>query len=112
MSWTTTDDLVVMMCTAPDAEVAARLGRQLVEKAEAACVNVVPGLRSIYQWQGRVCDEAEVLMVIKTRKSKAEALAAALREGHPYETPEIIALPMVGALDTYAKWIRESTADR
>lgn len=111
MSWTATDDLVVMMCTAPDAEVAARLGRQLVERALAACVNIVPGLRSIYQWQGSMCDEREVLMVIKTRKSKAEALAAALREGHPYETPEIIALPMVGGLDAYAQWVRDSTPD-
>jgi periplasmic divalent cation tolerance protein len=111
MSWTATEDLVVMMCTAPDAEIAARLGRLLVEKTLAACVNIVPGLRSIYVWQGGVCDEAEVLMVIKTRKSKAQALATALREGHPYQTPEIIALPMAGSLDTYAQWVRDSTPD-
>lgn len=110
MSWTMADDLLVMMCTAPDAEVAARLGRDLVDKALVACVNIVPGLRSIYRWQGAVCDEPEVLMVIKTRKSKAEDVSAALRASHPYQTPEIIALPVVGSLDVYADWIRDSTA--
>jgi periplasmic divalent cation tolerance protein len=111
MSWTTTDDLVVMMCTAPDAETAARLGRMLVEKALAACVNIVPGLRSIYRWQGSLCDEPEVLMVIKTRQSKVESLSGVLRAGHPYQTPEIIALPVAGSLEAYARWVRESTSD-
>ena len=111
MGWTSTEDLVVVMCTAPDAEIAARLGRELVEKTLAACINIVPGLRSIYRWQGSLCDEPEVLMVIKTRKAKAAALADALRAGHPYQTPEIIAIPVVGSLDAYAQWIRDSTPD-
>lgn len=110
MGWTTQDDLVVMMCTAPDAEIAARLGRSLVERGLAACVSLAPGLRSIYRWQGKLCDEPEVLMVIKTCRSRAEALALALSEAHPYDTPEVIALPVLGSLEAYAQWVRDSTA--
>jgi len=106
MSWTKVDDIQVVLCTAPDGEVAARLGRQLVEAGVAACVNIIPALRSIYRWEGKLCDEPEALMVIKTRADRAETLASAIKASHPYENPEVIALPISAGLESYLNWVR------
>jgi len=65
------EDVVVVLCTVPDMETAGRIGRELVDKQLAACVNVIPGIRSIYAWQGKLCDESELLMVVKTRRATA-----------------------------------------
>ena len=106
MSWTKVEDIEVVLCTAPDAEVAARLAQDLVQSGMAACVNIIPSLRSIYRWEDKLCDEAEVLMVIKTRSAQAERLAMALKQGHPYENPEVIALPVSAGLTAYLAWVR------
>ncbi len=96
----------VVLLTAPDAEVGARLARALVAEGLAACVNVVPGVRSIYRWQGELHDDAEVLLVAKTCADRAEALGARVRELHPYELPELVRLPLAGGSASYLDWVR------
>ena len=100
------DDLRVVFVTAPDVEVAERLARGLVEERLAACVNLIPGIRSFYRWEGAVHDDAEVLLVVKTRTDRLEALASRLQELHPYELPEILGLPVIGGSQAYLDWIR------
>lgn len=109
MSWTNADDLVVLLCTVPDAEVAERLARLVVDSGQAACVNIVPGLRSIYRWEGKTCDDAELLLLIKTRRERAAEVAAAVVQAHPYDNPEVISLPMHEGLTAYLGWVREMT---
>ena len=104
------DAVQVVLMTAPDAACAERLARALVEERLAACVNVVPGVRSFYRWQGAVEDAAELLLVAKTRADRAEALAARVKELHPYELPEVLTLPAAGGSAAYLDWVRTESA--
>ena len=97
----------VVLSTAPDAQVGATLARMMVEDGFAACVNVVPAVRSFYRWQGQVHDETEVLLVAKTDQARLDGLIAALAESHPYECPEVVALPVAAGLPAYLEWIGE-----
>ena len=99
----------VALCTAPDAEVAERLGRRAVEEGRAACANLVPEVRSVFRWEGEVQSEAEVLIVFKTTRAAYPALAALIRTAHPYEVPELIAWPLAAGLEPYLAWVRESS---
>ena len=101
-------EYVVVFVTAPAAE-ALQLAKTLVEERLVACVNIVPGLRSIYWWQGKVEDEPEVLCIMKTRSSLFESLRDRVRELHSYEVEEIIALPILAGNLPYLDWIRENT---
>jgi periplasmic divalent cation tolerance protein len=103
-------DVRVVLVTAPDAATAEVLARALVEERLAACVNVVPGVRSIYRWQGRVEEAAELLLVAKTRADRGAALAARVRELHPYELPEVLELPALGGSEAYLEWVREESS--
>lgn len=96
----------VVLVTAPDAEVAEGVARALVAERLAACVNVVPGVRSIYRWEGAIEDAAEVLLVIKTRADRCPKLADRVRELHPYDVPEVVELPAVGGSRAYLDWVR------
>lgn len=100
-------DTMVVFCTAPDAETAARIARTLVEERVAACGNIVPGLRSIYRWEGKVCDEAEVLLVLKTPRDAVERLRSRIVELHPYTCPEVLALPVEAGHGPYLQWVRD-----
>lgn len=104
------DVVCVALSTAPDAESGARIARALVEERLAACVNLVPGVRSIYRWQERIEDEGECLLVIKTRRERVEALDARLRALHPYELPELVALPVAAGSAPYLAWVAGETA--
>ena len=100
----------MVLVTAPDADTAARLARSLVDERLAACVNLVPGVRSIYRWEGQVEEAGEVLLVAKTRADRAAALASRVRDLHPYDVPEVLELPAVGGSAAYLDWVRmEST---
>jgi periplasmic divalent cation tolerance protein len=99
---------VVVLCTAPDDEVAEGLATALVRRRLAACVNIVAGVRSIYRWKGKVEDAQERLLVIKTRRDQFDALRDAVAEKHPYEVPELLALPIVAGNAAYLNWIDES----
>ena len=102
--------LQVVFVTAPDAEVGGRLARALVEERLAACVNLVPGVRSTYRWAGVVQEDDEVLLVIKTREDRVAALTRRVHELHPYELPELIAVGVLGGSERYLAWLREEAA--
>jgi len=99
---------LVVLCTCPDEETASRLAHGLVEARHAACVNVLPGIRSIYRWQGAVSDAAEALMVIKTVPGRFEAVESWLLAHHPYEVPEVAALPADRVSAEYLAWLGAS----
>lgn len=102
-----------MLTTAPDAEAAHGIARTLVEERLVACVNVLPaGMRSVYRWQGRVHDEAEVLLLCKTTRARFFHLERRLPEIHPFEVPELLALPVEAGLAAYCAWVAEETAAR
>ena len=103
-------ELRLVLVTAPDPAVAEGLARSLVEERLAACVNVVPGLRSVYRWQGRVEAADELLLLVKTRADRAAALAARVRELHPYELPEVVELPVLGGSPAYLDWLRKESS--
>ena len=98
------DRVYVVLVTAPPGD-AERLARALVERRLAAGVNVVPGLRSVYWWEGRVEEAGESLLIIKTSASALEDLLEAVKELHPYEVPEAIALPVEACLGEYLEWV-------
>lgn len=98
-------ELIVVLCTFPDLETARSIARTLVEEQLAACVNLGPAIESIYLWQGKTESVHEVLGLIKTTRPGYDALESRLKELHPYEVPEIIALPVENALGTYAHWV-------
>jgi periplasmic divalent cation tolerance protein len=102
---------VVVLITAPSTEVAQQIAAALVEQRLAACVNQLTPIQSQFIWQGKVNNEEEVLLMVKTRADLfKEQLIPAVLAVHPYEVPEIIALPIVMGLDSYLDWIAEVTA--
>ena len=100
---------VVLLSTAPKEEEAARIARTLVEERLVACVNVVPGVRSFYRWEGKVQDDPELLMVIKTAPDRQEAVVQRIQELHSYDCPEAIAFPLIGGSEAYLGWVQEVT---
>ena len=97
--------VVVVLSTAPDAAEAARIGVTLVEERLAACANLVEGVSSIFRWKGAVQREQEVLMVIKTTTEAVGRLRSRLVELHPYEVPEVLALPVQDGHPAYLEWV-------
>ncbi|XP_070712414.1 protein CutA homolog isoform X1 [Pempheris klunzingeri] len=93
--------------TCPNDTVAKDLARGIVERKLAACVNIVPAITSVYEWQGKIEEDNEVLLMIKTRSSKVPALAEYVRSNHPYEVAEVISLPIDQGNPPYLKWIGE-----
>ena len=100
---------LLVYCTCPDSDTALRIAMALVDQQLAACVNVVPGLTSVYRWQGQTETSQEVLLLIKTRQAVYPELEAALLALHPYELPEIIAVPIEAGLPAYLSWIETGT---
>ncbi|BDU18039.1 divalent-cation tolerance protein CutA [Lysobacter auxotrophicus] len=109
---TPTDPRVrLVLSTCPDAPTAEALAAALVDERLAACVNVLPGIRSIYRWQGAVERGEEILLLIKTTADRQDALVARLATLHPYELPEALAVEAVGGLAAYLDWVAEQTRD-
>jgi len=102
-------DFVVVLITAPNEEAAAKMANDLVSSRLAACVNIIRNIRSIYRWQGKIEDEGEVLMIVKTRRELFQALETQVRKLHPYTTPEIIAVPIIEGFEGYLDWLKEET---
>ena len=102
-------EFCLVQCTAPDESVAQVLARGAVEQRLAACVNIVPGLRSIYRWKNAIEEDSELLLLIKTTRSKLARLQAWLVQEHPYENPEVIAVDITHGSNAYLEWIGEST---
>ncbi len=103
------DQVVVVYATFPDLATAEKIGGELVTKKRAACVNILPGMRSIYQWKGAVEMADEVVMIIKTRASVADAVMAEVVERHPYETPALLVLDVSGGHAGYMAWLLAET---
>jgi periplasmic divalent cation tolerance protein len=101
--------LVVLTTLATEGDARA-LVTELVAARLVACGTVLPGARSIYRWEGKVTEEAEVVVLLKTDGSKWEALSAAVRQRHPYDVPELLALPVARGLDRYLSWLASEVA--
>lgn len=101
----------VVLVTAPDAVTAESLVRQLVDEGLVACGNIVPGITSIYRWNGRVERETEVMVIFKTTEAGTARLIRRVPELHPYEVPEVLALPVEAAHLPYVQWIEENVGD-
>ena len=101
------ENQLVTLCTVPDREAGERIAAALVAEQLAACVNLVPGLSSTYRWQGKVKKETECLLIIKTDVEHFEALRECIQAIHPYDLPEIIALPISTGSSDYLKWMSE-----
>eukprot|EP00937_MAST-01D_sp_MAST-1D-sp2_P004263 g4263.t1 len=102
-------EYAVLLCTVPDRAAGDRLAASLLAASLAACVNIVPGVVSHYLWQGRACADSEELLVVKSRRALVRDAAAHIEREHPYDVPELVALPIVGGSEPYLAWIGEST---
>jgi periplasmic divalent cation tolerance protein len=101
--------IVFLYVTCPDADQAAQLGRSLVEHQLAACVNILPGMQSIYRWQDKIETAAEAVLIVKTTSSAVERVQGHILAHHPYECPCIAALPVVAGNPGYLRWIADGT---
>jgi len=102
-------DALLVFTTLPSADKAAELAKALVDERLAACANLLPAVRSIYRWQGKVQDENEVLVLLKTRAEHLERLKLRILELHPYELPEVLAVPVEAGYQPYLDWLAGET---
>ncbi len=105
-----TDEYLLVLCTCPGNTVAAEIATALIDQNLAACVNRVPGIKSYYRWQGRLEQDDEVLLMIKSTRACFPLLEAAIRSVHPHEVPEIIAVPITAGSEAYLRWVSACTA--
>ena len=102
-------ELLLVMISLPDMEAAKALARRLIDLNLAACVQLQPGVQSIYRWDGRVCEEQEVALMVKTTAAQWPAISAFIKQNHPYDVPEIIAQPIIHSDPDYARWVVAET---
>ena len=103
-------DAIVVLTTLATPEEAVTLVQTLLERRLIACGNILPGVRSLYRWEGKVADEREVIVLMKTKAARLEALELAFGELHPYKVPELLALPVSAGLHKYLEWIDDETS--
>ena len=103
-------DVQLVITMLPTADAAVTLARTLVEEKLASCGNLIPAVRSIYRWEDKIQDENEVLLLLKTRSEHFERLKARILELHPYEVPEVLALPVEAGYAGYLEWMSKSLA--
>jgi len=99
---------IVVITTVGTEEQAYLIAREIVARRQAACVNILPGVRSIYRWKGKICKDGELLLVVKTMESEFEGVAATIRELHSYELPEILSFAVTGGEPNFLAWIVQS----
>ena len=104
------NDAVIVLTNLPDREAAVKLANELVAKKLAACVNVLSECTSVYRWKGTIENAREVPVLIKTRADRYAEVEAAIRGLHPYELPEIVAVPVVRGFDDYLRWVADETS--
>lgn len=107
----TPEPVYVSLCTCPNMQTAQELAEALVSEHLAACVNILSGVVSIYRWQTEIETDNEVLLIIKTKESSVDALAARIEALHPYEVPEVISHPITAGNKNYLDWVRQCTAN-
>ncbi|PUZ42482.1 hypothetical protein GQ55_9G586100 [Panicum hallii var. hallii] len=108
-SASTTVPSIVVYVTVPNREAGKKLSQSIISEKLAACVNIVPGIESVYWWEGKVQSDAEELLIIKTRESLLDALTEHVKANHEYDVPEVISLPITGGNSKYLEWIKNST---
>ncbi|UCC56393.1 MAG: divalent-cation tolerance protein CutA [Gammaproteobacteria bacterium] len=101
-------DQQIVLCTVPDRDTADRIAGTLVTEQLAACVNIIPGITSVYRWKNRIEKDAEYLLLIKTHSAVFDTLQDTIKKLHPYELPEVIAVPIKDGLPEYLDWISTS----
>ena len=101
-------DPQIVLCTVPDRDTAEQIAANLVTERLAACVNIVPGITSVYRWENRIEKDAEYLLIIKTHSAVFDRLQDSIKRQHPYELPEVIAVPIKDGLPEYLDWISTS----
>jgi len=102
---------VVVLVTCGTEEEAVKVARAVVEERLAACTNLISPVRSIYQWEGKICDDREWLLIIKTRQERYKQLEEKVKSLHSYSVPEIISLPILEGSSSYLEWVRETTKE-
>ena len=105
-------DPQIVLCTVPDQETAERIAANLVTEQLAACVTIVPGVTSIYRWKGSIEKDKELLLIIKTHSTVFDTLQDCIKQQHPYELPEVLAVPIKDGLPAYLDWITASLAQK
>lgn len=101
---------LLVLANLPDEALAERIADALVEQGLAACINILPPVKSVYRWQGKVQRDTEVPVLIKTMQARYQELEQAILQAHPYDVPEIIALPITAGLPAYLAWMQDETA--
>ncbi|MAW78263.1 MAG: divalent-cation tolerance protein CutA [Planctomycetes bacterium] len=104
--------MVQLLLVTHPLETAHELARNLVEEGLAACVNILPGCRSIYRWEGKTCDEIESMLFIKSARQPVGELISEITKRHPYECPEVIVLPLEGGHAPYLRWVEENSTGK
>jgi len=102
--------VIMVFATCPDTALARQFGQHLVGTGMAACVNVVPGASSIYRWQGEIQEDQEVMMIIKTVHERLAEITAWIQQNHPYDLPEVVAVPVEDGLNGYLQWVKDAVA--
>jgi periplasmic divalent cation tolerance protein len=102
---------ILVLSTTDTPELAQKIASALVQAHEAACVNIIPGIRSVYIWEGKECNELECLLLIKSTREKFEAVRTRIRQLHSYQVPEIIAVPINSGDPAYLAWLHSSLQD-
>ena len=105
-----TQEFCIVLSSCPNGEVADTIARELIKRGLAACVNILPSVRSVYTWKGKVETASEHLLLVKSHGRQYKAIETCVRQLHPYELPEIIAVPIAGGLDTYLSWLEKPEA--
>lgn len=103
-------DIIVIYCTVPNKKLAKEITKVLMKHRLAACVSMVENVKSVFSWEGEICEEKEVLMMIKTRRANYGKIKLVIEDMHSYSIPEIIALPIVDCSEDYLKWLAKETA--
>ena len=99
---------IIMLCTVDSEALGEKIATDLVESRRAACVNIIPGIRSIYRWEGKLCRDAELLLVIKSVAGKFDEVRERIRQLHTYQLPEVLAVPIAAGDAEYLGWLREA----
>ena len=103
------NDVILVLITVPDSETADRIATVLIDKRLAACVSIIPGLKSVYRWKDEICRDDEFLLTVKSVSSKFELLKREILANHPYDLPEIISIKIQDGLEGYLEWVASET---
>ncbi len=103
------EKIITIICTVPDFKTGKDIGEKLVSENLISCVNIIPGITSIYRWQGKICSDNEVILFMKSRLSLFDKIDSRVQELHPYDVPEVISMDIDNASNPYHEWILEMT---